>query len=1021
MNLPNPKKSPQPRASWALNKVGDCLLLLLLVSSGSAPVATAATPEEVAFYTASVRPILAEHCYSCHGGGEVDKNGHVKVKSGLQLISRAGVLKGGDLGPAVDLKNPEASLLLKAISYADDHLKMPPRGKLAEDETAVLAQWIKMGLPTTPEDAERLVTPVAENHAKDGPDVQWTYEPRKPVSVPKNGETHPIDAFLKEPLAAKKLAFSPPSEKEALIRRATYDLTGLPPEPAEVAAFVASTDPNAYEQLLDRLLASKHYGEKYGRHWLDLVRYADSNGFERDGMKAHMWRYRQYVLDSFNEDKPFDQFTREQLAGDELPEANAVTRTATGYWRLMQWDDEPADRKQHMYDVMDDNLRVTAETFLGMTIGCARCHNHKTDPILQKDYYSFMAFFHGLTHFSNADSLRNVDAPDVPIPKADGRRRQGKPAVPLPQESGVTKFGIQRQQAEDELVTLYASVKEKLLSKGGAAIPAAAQAGAELLPISQKGAGQRWDITETKPAEDWAMPGYTPAEPAWRQVSGGIGNAATPGAKEHVNTPWSSSAIWVRTSFQLTEIPESLILRIHHDEDAHVYLNGKQVLRLDGHTRSYWRIPFPAEAMQALQTGKNILAIHVMHTSGTQYIDAGLEHGQAALRRLVETPALEALDAKERKALDFLQTKVNRMAGVASMDPADLVVAQMAVEHGKKAPPIKMHLRGNPHSEGPEVEPAFPVVFNSPLPTIVPTETTSGRRTALANWIVSGENPRTARVLANRLWQWHFGRGLNASTNEWGKQGSGVSHPALLDWLAETIVQQGWRLKAVHKLMMTSKAYQQAAVLPKPLHAVGFSTDPSNQLWWRFEPRRLTSEELRDSVHFASGLLNRTYGGPSFYATMPAEVLATASRGANAWEKTDPAEQGRRSVYMITKRSLQHPLMTDFDQADTDNPCPSRFTTTVPTQALNLLNSQFLNEQASLLAKRLVTEKPGSLAEQISHGLALVTQKPAEPAAVEHLLATEAKLRSEHGLSPDTARERLCLILLNMNAMIYVD
>jgi hypothetical protein len=990
-------------------RISSLLSLLSLLSLPLSSWAQEFPAEGVEFYQASVKPILAEHCYGCHGGGEPNKAGQVKVKSNFQIISREAVLRGGDHGAAVKLASPEESLLLKVVHYTDEHLKMPPRGKLSGDEIAALEQWVKMGLPVTPEDVNKFAKPAEEAHADKGLDVQWTYEPMKPVTPPA-GREHAVDAFLLADLKTKGLNFAPPADKAALIRRATYDLTGLPPKPEEVAAFVADADPQAYEKLLERLLASNHYGEKYGRHWLDLMRFADTNGFERDGFKQHIWRYRQYVLDSFNADKPYDLFLKEQLAGDELDKPTPESYIATGYWRLMQWDDEPADRKQHMFDVFDDNLRVTAETFLGMTIGCARCHNHKADPILQKDYYSFMAFMRGLTNYSNTDCIRDVERPQDPAVVTMARGGKTPRTYPL-------TLTAERQQAEHRLWEALVKVKE---AYHGNAEQRIQRCGETILPTSQEQA-VTWDYSETKPADDWAMPGYAPAAAGWKSGPAGFGSRGTANTQHVLRTEWLSGELWLRTYFQLTEIPQNIGLVVYHDDDAEIYLNGKLVKQLAGHVAHYVHLPLELEASDALQTGKNVLAVHVKRAGGGAFIDCGLEYNYEMLRAYALGGGADKLAAELLRPVKGILQQMARQEAKDALESSDVQLAQIALELGKSAPAMHLHIRGNASSEGDEVEPAFPSVFKSPAPKIAPREHTSGRRRALAEWMADPQHPRTSRVMVNRLWQWHFGRGLSASSSDFGKLGAGVSHPALLDWLAQEFVRQGWSLKAMHKLLMSSQAYRQAAVVDQATADAGAAKDPANLLWWRFEPRRLGSEELRDTVLEVSGVLDRRYGGESFFAELPKEVIETASQGASAWKQSEVSERNRRSIYMISKRNLKDPLMTDFDQPDTDNSCPSRFATTVPTQALNLLNSQFMEEQARLLAQRLLKEHPDDFRARAARGLELVTQLPPQPKAVEELLAMEAKFREEFQLAPLQAMERVSVVLLNLNAMVYLD
>ncbi|MCW3054628.1 MAG: Planctomycete cytochrome [Chthonomonadales bacterium] len=370
------------------------------------------TAEQIRFFETQVKPVLQANCFACHGAG-------ANLSGGLQLNNRTTLLKGGASGAAVVPGKPEASLLIHAINYQGQ--QMPPSGKMSADKIEILTKWVKMGLPWTPGAGAAAKAPTGIVPPQVNAETMkfWAFQPVKRSKVPtvKNAAwvRNPIDSFILARLEGKGLKPAPSANRTVLIRRAYYDLTGLPPTPAEVQAFLADKSPNAWEKVVDHLLSSPHYGERWGRHWLDLVRYAETNSFERDGDKPFVWRYRDYVINAFNADKPYDQFIKEQLAGDELPNATPEALIATGYYRLGQWDDEPADPEQARYDELDDIVATTGQTFLGLTVNCARCHDHKLDPIPQKDYYSLVSFFQGTTRYGNPvpeNSLR-VIAPEA--------------------------------------------------------------------------------------------------------------------------------------------------------------------------------------------------------------------------------------------------------------------------------------------------------------------------------------------------------------------------------------------------------------------------------------------------------------------------------------------------------------------------------------------------------------------------------------------------------------------------------
>lgn len=814
------------------------------------PLRLAAAPdaEGAKFFETQVQPILQSNCLRCHN--------EEKAKGELRLDSREAILKGGASGPAVKLDKPADSLLLKVLDYTGD-VQMPPAGKLPKSQIDVLTRWVEMGLPFSEKKegahaaAKHSTTEVNEETKK-----FWSFQPvsRPAVPVVKNAKwvTNPIDSFVLARLEAAGLQPAPPAGKEALLRRAYYDLTGLPPLPGEVRNFLADTAPDAYEKVVDRLLASPQYGERWGRHWLDVVRYAETNSFERDDAKPFVWRYRDYVIKSLNDDKPYDQFLREQLAGDEMPGATPETLIATGYHRLGPWDDEPSDAEQARYDELDDIVSTTGQATLGLTVNCARCHDHKIDPIPQKDYYRFLAFFQGLNRYG----VRNAES--------------------------VAKFSLRPIAPKEEQDRFAAESKEYK----------------ERLDELNKQLG---DIEKT--------------------VSDDFTNAEKEDFKNAQN-----------------------------------------------------RIP--------------ILKKHVPDDLSQEQFD-----------RYVALTA-------ERD-------------GLAKNPPRGLEQALCVTEAGR-VPKTFVLLRGSPQAPADEVQPGFPSVLGVPDPAIAEPAAgaqSSGRRLVLANWIASPQNPLTARVMANRLWQHHFGRGIVRSPNNFGFQGTPPTHPELLDWLAGEFVRGGWKMKALHKLIMLSSAYRMSS----QGSAAALAKDPENDLMWRFDMRRLDAEEIRDSILAINGTLNLQGGGPSVYPTIPKEVLAGQSVPGRGWGKSTPEEMARRSVYIHVKRSLAVPLLASFDAADTDFTCPVRFATTQPTQALSMVNSAFTNEQAQILADHLKRQAGPDLSAQVRLGLWRVLQRAPSDKEVARGVNLIRALQKENNFSRDEALRSYCVVLLNLNEFIYLD
>ena len=808
------------------------------------------TPEQVAFYEKDVLPVLKEHCLKCHGAEE-------KIKGGLNLTSRKAIIDGGDTGPAFDPKDPGQSLLLTAVHYKDDAYKMPPKGKLPEKELAVLTKWVSDGLPFAPGKA---TADVAKHPPKGGVVTEeakryWAYQPVRRHAVPAltthhSPLTNPIDTFILARLEAKGLEPVGPADKVTLVRRAYYDLCGLPPTPEQVDAFVKDTSPNAWAKLIDALLASPHYGEKWGRHWLDVVRYAETNGYERDGPKPNAWKYRDYVIKALNADKPYDRFVKEQLAGDEQPEWSAESVVATGFYRLGTWDDEPADPQQALYDGYDDLVTVAGQALLGMTLNCARCHDHKVDPIPQTDYYRMLAFFRDIRPFSDTrGTMSSTNSTDITPPEkrklyeAELKDRQGKIAELKKKTTAVEDAAIQQMPAEDQR------------------------------------------------------------------------------ASEGADRPRV-----------VAKVPQ--------------FLEGKE--------RADYR---------ALQ--KEIAAL-------------------------------------EKKPMPFQEFA-------------------LSVNNCEVRPPaVNLLVRGSPHAKGKEVTPGFPAVLGVPDPAIPAPDKgakTSGRRTFLANWVASKDNPLTARVFVNRVWQHHFGRGLVPTANDFGKLGEPPTHPELLDWLAAEFVDGGWTLKRLHKLIMTSAVYRRSSTAD----AANLRSDPANALLWRFNMRRLNAEEVRDSILVVSGSLNPAVGGPSVYPEIPKEVLAGQSQPGSGWPTSPPEVGNRRSVYVHVKRSLQVPILATHDQADTDSSCPVRYTTTVPTQALGLLNGAFSTAQAEAFARRLAKECPDALAAQVTRAIRLTAGRVPAADEVAKDVAFVTELKAKHALDDATALARYALLLLNTNEFVYLD
>jgi hypothetical protein len=964
--------------------IGVCMPMAVLAQSS----------EDVAFFRDQVKPILEKNCFECHGGS--DGKGGYKIKSGLQLISRKGLMKGGHQGAAFDEKSPEKSLLLEVISYRNDDLQMPPKNKLPEAEIALLAEWLRRGAPWTPEDAElmrEVHEPMADvTTVNEKTKAHWSYKPMTRPAVPENAAfPHPIDRFLEAQRQQHGLTANPQASKAELLRRAALDLTGLAPTLQQIKEFEDDASPDAWSKQINRLLDSPQYGEKWGRHWLDLVRYSESNGFERDAEKPMVWRYRDYVIDAFNKDKPYDQFLLEQLAGDEIEHPTRESLIATGYHRLMQWDDEPADPLQHAFDIIDDNVRITTETMLGMTVGCARCHDHKGDPIPQKDYFQFASFFRNISPITRGDgNLRTVPAADV-------NPGEGPQAWEMEKKNLLEKMA----GAEGEY--------QKRSEAAGINGPVADIA----LITDARTAPWKWHYTFEKPSNDWNQVSFRAEMQQWKQGAAGFGTSV-PGAK--AQTQWNAKDIWLQTTFLLESIPNSLVMSLYHDEDIKIYCNGQPVYQKEKYLMKYEENEVSDAFIAALQTGRNVIAVHVKQTGGGQFFDMGLMVKGRLLRREIlaeNNPHMSTTQREEYRKWSERVAAINKRLE-ESKDQA-LTVA----ENGAKVPPTFIHLRGSAHADGDEVQPAFPLIFGGEIAQITPpaASQSSGRRLALAKWITRADNPRTARVMVNRLWQHHFGRGLSSTPNDFGFLGTAATHPQLLDWMAMEFVDKGWSIKAMHRFIMTSSAYQ----MSNRRNDANLAKDPANEQWWRFLPRRMTSEELRDNILAVTGELNLQQGGPSIYIPIPEEVLATSSTKGSKWGKSAPNQVNRRSVYAVSKRSLAVPLLTEHDQADTDNPCPVRFATIVPTQALGMIHSDFIHQKATAFSQRLLREAGADAASQVRMAYQIALQREPLELEVKRALEFLTLMQQQEKLTPEIALQRFCIAVFSFNEFIFID
>jgi hypothetical protein len=770
----------------------------------------------IRYFRDKIEPVLKTECYRCHSS-DADE-----AKGGLRLDSRAGVLRGGESGPAVIAGKPGDSLLIQAIRH-EDGLAMPPKKPKLPDRTiADFVKWVEMGAPD-PRDGEAVADGIAGlNDARQ----HWSFRPVRKLAPPEIANAAwvrtPVDAFVLAKLDERKWSPAPPASRAELIRRVTFDLTGLPPSPEEVSAFVNDSSPQAYEHVVDRLLNSRHFGERWAQHWLDVVRYAESEGYEYDRHVPDAWRFRDYVIDSANCDKPFDRFLTEQIAGDEIEPENAECLTASIFYRLgpVRRNAGNPEIALSRNEVLTERTDILGAAFLGLTVGCARCHNHKLEPISQRDYYSLQAY------------LAATDEHNIDLATADQR--------------------------------------------------------------------QAWE-TATKKIKDE----ITRLQKLARNATG--------------------------------EEKERLSQQIEDLEDE---------------------LPPPLATIPATRN-------------------------------------------------DF-----------------------------DKRTPIHVLRRGVWENKGDPVGPR-------PLSVLVPDDTaelspgTTNPRTQLARWLAAPDHPLAARVIVNRLWQQHFGTGLVKTANDFGIKGERPSHPELLDWLAATLVENGWRLKPIHRLIVLSNVYQMSShAMPREGEAPAeprsgetgaiparqeprppvandspAQADPDNRLLWHFPRRRLSAEETRDAMLAVSGRINLKAGGPSVIVPVDAELVRLLYKPSQWAVTSNASEHDRRSVYLIAKRNLRLPFLENLDAPALQTSCSRRETSTHPPQALELLNGTLSNDLALAFARRLKSEVGDDPERVVDRAYRLALGRPPTPA--------ERKLSLT--FLRDQPVSEFALALFNLNEFLYVQ
>jgi len=908
-------------------------VLCVMFVAFAARAAHAAPKSDATFYESKVRPILEDHCFDCHGED--------KQKNKLRLDTAVGILRGGESGEPLLVRGVSAeSYIIKRVTSANAKEVMPPKGeRLTAEQVATLRAWIDAGAKMPGEEAAAASLRLKTEH--------WSFQLVKRPAVTKTGGE--IDELVLAKLREKGLAPSPSADRATLIRRVYLVMHGMPPTPMETADFVNDTRTDAYARLVDRVLASPRYGERWARHWMDVVRYADTNGFETNRERKSAYHYRDYIIASLNSDKPYDKFIKEQIAGDALGVDAATGFLVAGPHDIVKSPDINLTLMQRQ-DELADMVNTTGTAFLGLTMGCARCHNHKFDPILQKDYYAMQAVFAGVNHGERAlrektaaaagkelaslksdetaknaqlDALRKkaAAAGNATAPTAPGKLRPpvnarlNEETFP-PTEAVAVKFTIlatnSAEPCIDELEIYDASGRNVALAEGGAI-------------ASASGTLPGYAIHKLEHIND----GKTGNEHSWISNTRGQG--------------------WVQIGFPA----KARIQRIVWSRDRDV--------------RCADRVPTQYRIEVAAESGKWTT---VASSEDRQPFNAKGDPGDF----FAKLPASEAAAARQLQAdLAALKTRIDKFSENAW------------VGNFSSAPGRTYRLyRGEPMQKREVVAPdALTVTGTLGLAVDEPDQQ---RRVRLADWIASPQNPLTARVLVNRLWHYTFGNGIVDTPSDFGANGSRPAHPELLNWLADEFVKGGWSIKRIQRLILMSATFRQSSAPRADAAAV----DADGRYLWRYTPRRLEAEAIRDSMLAVSGALDLKMGGPGFYLM---DVVTENVMHYFPKEKYTPAEY-RRMVYLFRIRAAQDGVFGSFDCPDGGSVMAKRSRSNTPLQALNLFNSSFITQQSDLLAKRLRTEAGEAPDAQAALAFRLFYARP--PDAYEQ--RNSAEMIRAHGL-----------------------
>jgi mono/diheme cytochrome c family protein len=962
----------------------------------------AALADEPVDYAREIKPILKARCFKCHGAAEQE--------SDLRLDTAAKAIEGGISGPAIVAKDSRASLLVQAIEGdSDDVSAMPPEEagpRLTDAQIDLIRRWIDQGAPH-PLD-EKATDAIARDHS------HWAFQPLARPDLPTTitqGETHnAIDRFILARLQAAGLEPSPAANRHTLIRRLCLDLLGLPPTAIAVNEFVDDQRPDAYGRLVERLLASPRYGERWGRHWLDLARYADSDGYTNDVARV-IWPYRDWVIDAFNRDLPFDAFTVHQLAGDLLPAATTNQIVATGFHRNTQRNREGgSDAEQYRVESIIDRVSTTGVVFLGLTLGCARCHDHKFDPTSQREFYQLFAF------------LNNQDEPQLTVPRAgpahdqllEIRQRIASQNKQLKERETAIDAGLAvweaKQTTASSTAVQWRIVSPKSISSSG-------DSTLQLLPDNSILVGGKIEAPDTY---------YVSLDHDLPRVSAIRLEVMTHKSLPGGGPGWAGNGNFIIHEIEIASVPDSdaipaLPLDFARAESDHSQPRFPIAHAVDGDKNTGWAINLKPGAAGSIHTNRTAylvldeprtrddashIRISLRHYDRKYLVgrfrlsvtDAAPELVTASslddLSELLAIPRKKRSKDQQAKVVTGFRQNDSRWASL-SQELAQLRAKEKKLAAAATVTTLIMRERSKPretfvHIRGDFLRPGKQVISDVPdWLHPLPKKEGALNRLDLAHWLTSPANPLTPRVTVNRAWQQLFGRGLVETENDFGLQSTPPSHPQLLDWLAVEFVESGWQVKQLHRLIVSSATYRQSSHVRADL----VEQDPGNRLLARQNRLRLEAEAIRDSALAAAGILSTAMKGPSVFPPQPDGVMKMTRNPNRKWVVSTGENRYRRGLYTYFWRSTPHPFLKLFNAPESNTTCTRRDRSNTPLQALTLLNDESFYEAAQAFAVRILRETdsadPGKrIAFAFITGLGR-SPTTAEAAAMRELLSDE--------------------------------